>query len=140
MGRPGGAGIRRLPTPAEADAVEAAVATGPPEVVGHRRVVVRQSGGAEYLSVEVLLRTPAPAERMAEIRHRLERSIRGALPELVVSVRIRVGELPPPEPEDETRLDDTRPFDAEAGDEQPTEALAGPDTEPVLPSAPWPER
>lgn len=140
MGRPGGAGIRRLPTPAEADAVEAAVATGPPEVVGHRRVVVRQSSGAEYLSLEVLLRTPAPADRMAEIRHQLERTIRGALPEVVVSVRIRIGELPPPGPEDDTRLDLTRPFDAESGDEQPTEALAGPDGDPVLPSAPWPER
>ena len=147
MARPGGAGLRRLPTPAELDAVEAAVATGPPEVIGHRRVVVRMSGGAEYLSLEVLLRTPATAQRTAELRAQLERAIRGALPDVVVSVRVRVGELPPPAPEDTTRLDLTRPFDADAEptpDDQPTAALAEQPTEPgsgaVLPSAPWPER
>jgi hypothetical protein len=56
MARPGGAGLRRLPSEQELAAVDAAVATGPPEVIGHRRVVVRSAGGAEYLSLEVLIR------------------------------------------------------------------------------------
>ena len=150
MARPGGAGLRRLPTADEIDAVDAAVATGPAEVIGHRRVVVRSTGGAEYLSLEVLVRQRATPERAQEIREALERSIRGALPSLVVSVRIRVGELPPPGPEDPTRdLDDSRTlvFDEEAtrfADEQPTELIEDQPTEtaidPVLPSAPWEER
>lgn len=152
LARPGGAGLRRLATPAEADAVDAAVATGPPEVIGHRRVVVRSTGGAEYLSLDVLVRRLPDPQRVAEIRGQLERSIKGALPELVVSVRVRAGELPPPGPEDPTRNaaeERTRVFDEEAtqaGDERPTERLdldetarlpAEPSSDAVLPSAPW---
>ncbi|MGI9187638.1 MAG: hypothetical protein ACR2J9_09040 [Gaiellales bacterium] len=147
MARPGGAGLRRLPTDVEVAAVDAAVATGPPEVIGHRRVVVRSTGGAEYLSLEVLMRQRVAAGRAQEICSALEQSIKGALPDLVVSVRIRVGELPPAGPEDPTRqLDDTRTqvFDEEATafvDDQPTELLEDQPTEtdvdPVLPSAPW---
>lgn len=147
MARPGGAGLRRLPTDQELAAVEAAVATGPPEVVGHRRVIVRATGGAEYLSLEVLMRQRVAAGRAQEIRSALERSIKGALPDLVVSVRIRVGELPAAGPDDPTRqLDDSRTlvFDEEAtmlAEDQPTELLEDQPTEsdgdPVLPSAPW---
>ena len=149
MARPGGAGLRRLPTEDEIAAVDAAVATGPPEVIGHRRVVVRATGGAEYLSLEVLVRQRCSAEQMLEVREALERAIRGALPDLVVSVRIRVGELPPVGSEDRTRqLDDTRTqvFDEEATrfsedeatqvDDEPTQVAI----DPVLPSAPWRDR
>ena len=148
MARPGGAGLRRLPTDEEVAAVDAAVATGPPEVIGHRRVVVRSAGGAEYLSLEVLMRQRVAAGRAQEICSALEQSIKGALPDLVVSVRIRVGELPPAGPEDPTRqLDDTRTqvFDEEAtvfAEDQPTELIEDQPTEtdadPVRPSAPWP--
>ena len=65
-------------------------------------------------------------------------------------VRIRVGELPPPGPEDPTRdLDHSRTlvFDEEAtrfADDQPTELIEDQPTEtaidPVLPSATWEER
>jgi hypothetical protein len=147
MARPGGAGLRRLPTDAELAAVDAAVATGPPEVIGHRRVVVRSTGGAQYLSLEVLVRQRLAAGRSREISSALEQSIKGALPELVISVRIRVGELPPPGSEDPTRqIDDSRTqiFDEEAtqfAEDQPTELLEDQPTEtdhdPVLPSAPW---
>ena len=150
MARPGGAGLRRLPTDEEVAAVDAAVATGPPEVIGHRRVVVRSAGGAEYLSLEVLMRQRVAAGRAQEICSALEQSIKGALPDLVVSVRIRVGELPPAGPEDPTRqLDDTRTqvFDEEAtvfAEDQPTELIEDQPTEtdadPVLPSAPWPQQ
>ena len=146
LARPGGAGLRRLATPVEADAVDAAVATGPPEVIGHRRVVVRATGGAEYLSLDVLVRRAPTPDRAAEIRAQLERSIKGALPDLVVAVRVRVGELPPPGPDDPTRVgDDARTvvYDEEATRaiaDQPTEAIADQPTEPgsgaVLPSAP----
>jgi hypothetical protein len=109
--------------------IDAAVATGPSEVIGHRRVVIRTTGGAEYLSLEVLVRQRPSEARTQELRAQLEQSIKGALPELVVSVRVRVGELPPPGPEDPTRqLDDTRTllFDERAsltGDQQLTEVL-----------------
>ena len=147
MARPGGAGLRRLPTEDELAAVDAAVATGPPEVIGHRRVVVRSTGGAEYLSLEVLIRQRVIAGRAQEICSALEQSIKGALPDLVVSVRVRVGELPPAGPDDPTRqLDDSRTlvYDEEATlfvEDQPTELLEEQPTEtdvdPVLPSAPW---
>ena len=147
MARPGGAGLRRVATEEEIAAVDAAVATGPPEVIGHRRIVVRSTGGAEYLSLEVLMRQRVAAGRAQEICSTLEQSIKGALPALVVSVRIKVGELPPPGPEDPTRqLDDTRTqvFDEEATQfdvDQPTELIDDQPTEtdgdPVLPSAPW---
>jgi hypothetical protein len=150
MARPGGAGLRRLPSEQELAAVDAAVATGPPEVIGHRRVVVRSAGGAEYLSLEVLIRQRVAAGRAQEICSLLEQSIKGALPDLVISVRIRVGELPPLGPDDPTRqLDDTRTqvFDEEAtvlADDQPTELIEDQPTEanadPVLPSAPWQEQ
>ncbi|MGI9116257.1 MAG: hypothetical protein ACR2JV_01305 [Gaiellales bacterium] len=150
MARPGGAGLRRLPTDAETAAVDAAVATGPAEVIGHRRVVVRSTSGAEYLSLEVLARQRPAPERARAIAEQLERSIKGALPELVVSVRLRVGELPPAGPEDPTRLAEatrTLVFDEEAtrlADDQPTELIEDQPTEPaggrVLPSAPWEER
>lgn len=147
MARPGGAGLRRLPTDDELAAVDAAVATGPPEVIGHRRVVVRSTGGAEYLSLEVLMRQRVAAGRAQEICSALEQSIKGALPDLVVSVRIRIGDLPPAGPDDPTRqLDDSRTqvFDEEATafiEDQPTELLEDQptqtDVDPVLPSAPW---
>jgi hypothetical protein len=147
MARPGGAGLRRLPTEDELAAVDAAIATGPPEVIGHRRVVVRSTGGAEYLSLEVLIRQRVIAGRAQEICSALEQSIKGALPDLVVSVRVRVGELPPAGPDDPTRqLDDSRTlvYDEEATlfvEDQPTELLEEQPTEtdvdPVLPSAPW---
>lgn len=147
MARPGGAGLRRLPTDDELAAVDAAVATGPPEVIGHRRVVVRSTGGAEYLSLEVLMRQRVAAGRAQEICSVLEQSIKGALPDLVVSVRIRVGDLPPAGPDDPTRqLDDSRTqvFDEQATafiEDQPTELLEDQptqtDVDPVLPSAPW---
>ena len=127
--------------------VHAAVATGPPEVIGHRRVVIRSTGGAEYLSLEVLMRQRVAAGRAQEICSALEQSIKGALPDLVVSVRIRVGDLPPAGPDDPTRqLDDSRTqvFDEEATafiEDQPTELLEDQptqtDVDPVLPSAPW---
>ena len=147
LARPGGAGLRRVARPEEADAVAAAVATGPPEVIGHRRVVIRASGGAEHLSAEVLLRRDPDPARAAEIRSQLERAIKGALPELVVSVRLRVGELPAPGPDDPTRQAEptaTLVFD-ELADERPTEAIdAGAAADraahgAVLPSAPWRE-
>ncbi len=147
LARPGGAGLRRLPTASEQAAVDAAVATGPSEILGHRRIIVRSTGGAEYLSLEVLVRQRPTAERMRELRTVLEQSIRGALPDLVVSVQVRVGELPPPGPEDPTRhLDESRTqlFDEEAtlwAEDQPTELIEDQPTEtvsdPVLPSAPW---
>lgn len=147
MARPGGAGLRRLPTDDELAAVDAAVATGPPEVIGHRRVVVRSTGGAEYLSLEVLMRQRVAAGRAQEICSALEQSVKGALPDLVVSVRIRIGDLPPAGPDDPTRqLDDSRTqvFDEEATafiEDQPTELLEDQptqtDVDPVLPSAPW---
>ena len=147
MARPGGAGLRRLPTDDELAAVDAAVATGPPEVIGHRRVVVRSTGGAEYLSLEVLMRQRVAAGRAQEICSALEQSIKGALPDLVISVRIRIGDLPPAGPDDPTRqLDDSRTqvFDEEATafiEDQPTELLEDQptqtDVDPVLPSAPW---
>ena len=150
MARPGGAGLRRLATDEEVAAVDAAVATVPPEVIGHRRIVVRSTGGAEYLSLEVLMRQRVAAGRAQEICSALEQSIKGALPALVISVRIKVGELPPPGPEDPTRqLDDTRTqvFDEEATQfdvDQPTELMEDQPTEtdgdPVLPSAPWQDR
>jgi hypothetical protein len=158
LARPGGAGLRRLASERETAAVDAAVATGPSEVIGHRRVVIRTTGGAEYLSLEVLVRQRPSEARTQELRAQLEQSIKGALPELVVSVRVRVGELPPPGPEDPTRqLDDTRTllFDERAsltGDQQLTEVLDDNPTElideqpteavdaPVLPSAPWERR
>jgi hypothetical protein len=150
MARPGGAGLRRLPTDEEVAAVDAAVATGPPEVIGHRRVVVRATGGAEYLSLEVLVRQRVAGGRTLEISRALEQSIKGALPDLVVSVRVRVGELPAPGPDDPTRELDasrTQVFDEEATvfvDDQPTELLEGQSTETdgdlVLPSAPWQEQ
>jgi hypothetical protein len=150
MARPGGAGLRRLPTDEEVAAVDAAVATGPPEVIGHRRVVVRATGGAEYLSLEVLVRQRVAGGRTLEISRALEQSIKGALPDLVVSVRVRVGELPAPGPDDPTRELDasrTQVFDEEATvfvDDQPTELLEGQSTETdgdlVRPSAPWQEQ
>lgn len=110
LARPGGAGLRRVPTAAEARAVEAAVAHGPAEVIGFRRIVIRGTGGAEYLSVEALLRQKTTVERAVGIRWTLESAIKAALPNLVVSVRLRVGDV----------------------------TAAGPSTRAsVLPSAPW---
>jgi divalent metal cation (Fe/Co/Zn/Cd) transporter len=90
LGRPGGAGVRRLARPQEADAIEAVVAQGPGEVLGHRRVVVRTTGGAEYLSFEVLVRPPVPVQRREAIRATLEDGCRTALPHLVPTVSLRV--------------------------------------------------
>ena len=110
LARPGGAGLRRVPAPDETRAVEAAIAHGPPEVIGFRRVVIRGTGGAEYLSVEALLRQKVSAERAVGIRTALESTIKSALPNLVVSVRLRVNE------------ESTLPLSTGAS---------------VLPSAPW---
>lgn len=110
LARPGGAGLRRAPAPDETRAVEAAIAHGPPEVIGFRRVVIRGTGGAEYLSVEALLRQKVSAERAVGIRTALESTIKSALPNLVVSVRLRV-----------------------SGDSNPTLSTGA----SVLPSAPW---
>ncbi len=92
LARPGGAGLRRVPAPDETRAVEAAIAHGPPEVIGFRRVVIRGTGGAEYLSVEALLRQKVSAERAVGIRTALESTIKSALPNLVISVRLRVND------------------------------------------------
>ena len=110
LARPGGAGLRRVPAADETRAVEAAIAHGPPEVIGFRRVVIRGTGGAEYLSVEALLRQKVSAERAVGIRTALESTIKSALPNLVVSVRLRVNE------------ESTLPLSTGAS---------------VLPSAPW---
>lgn len=110
LARPGGAGLRRVPSPDETRAVEAAIAHGPPEVIGFRRVVIRGTGGAEYLSVEALLRQKLSAERSVGIRTALESTIKSALPNLVVSVRLRVQD-----------------------DSKPTRSTGA----TVLPSAPW---
>lgn len=61
-------------------------------MIGFRRVVVRGTGGAEYLSVEALLRQKVAGERAVGIRTALESTIKSALPNLVVSVRLRVSE------------------------------------------------
>lgn len=110
LARPGGAGLRRVPVPEETRAVEAAIAHGPPEVIGFRRVVIRGTGGAEYLSVEALLRQKVSGDRAVGIRWALESTIKSALPNLVVSVRVRVS-------------DDSNPSLSTGGS--------------VLPSAPW---
>jgi len=113
LARPGGAGLRRLATPEELRAVEGAITHGPAEVVGHRRVVVRSTGGADYLSVEVLLRPGVPAGRAQGVRDALEHAVKRALPDLVISVK---------------------PI------HQPDTGATGPDSDSVLPSAPWTER
>ncbi len=92
LARPGGAGLRRVASDVETRAVEAVIAHGPPEVIGFRRVVIRGTGGAEYLSVEALLRQQVAAERAVGIRTALESTIKSALPNLVVSVRLRVSD------------------------------------------------
>ncbi len=140
LARPGGAGLRRVPTPQETGAVEAAIIHGPPEVAGHRRLVVRSTGGAQYLSVEVLLRRPVAPGRAEAIREHLQHAVKQALPELVVDVRpvldphASVTQAPDPTRsyEDATELldDATQPLPAAPGDDGP-----GPDE--VLRSAPW---
>ncbi len=110
LARPGGAGLRRVPTADETRAVEAAIAHGPPEVIGFRRIVIRGTGGAEYLSVEARLRQRVSPERSTGVRTALESTIKAALPNLVVSVQLRASD------------DDNVPL--------PTRAS-------VLPSAPW---
>ncbi|MSO47808.1 MAG: hypothetical protein EXQ67_06965 [Thermoleophilia bacterium] len=92
LARPGGAGLRRVSTVDETRAVEAAIAHGPAEVIGFRRIVVRRTGGAEYLSVEALLRQKVTAARAVGIRTALESVIKSALPNLVISVRLRVAD------------------------------------------------
>lgn len=147
LARPGGAGLRRVPTPAESRAVEDAIIHGPPEVVGHRRLVVRTTGGAQYLSVEVLLRRAVQPGRAQAIRLQLERQIKVILPDLVVDVRpvldpdaaVRPGPEPTRSYEDATEPLDpptepigeiTRPLGAAAGDDDPG-------ADEVLGSAPW---
>ncbi|MEI7439900.1 MAG: hypothetical protein WCK20_09555 [Thermoleophilia bacterium] len=110
LARPGGAGLRRVPTTDETRAVEAAIAHGPPEVIGFRRIVIRGTGGAEYLSVEARLRQRVSPERAVGVRTALESTIKAALPNLVVSVRLRVSDA----------------------DDTPQRSRAS-----VLPSAPW---
>ena len=140
LARPGGAGLRRVPTPDETRAVEDAIIHGPPEVAGHRRLVVRSTGGAQYLSVEVLLRRTVPPGRALAIRAQLEHQIKLILPDLVVDVRPVLDPdaavRPAPEPtrsyEDATEpLDEaTRPLVGAPGDDDPG---AG----EVLGSEPW---
>jgi divalent metal cation (Fe/Co/Zn/Cd) transporter len=140
LARPGGAGLRRVPTPQETGAVEAAIIHGPPEVAGHRRLVVRSTGGAQYLSVEVLLRRPVAPGRAQAIRDHLQHAIKQALPELVVDVRpvldpdAAVAAAPDPTRsyEDATeRLDPATPPPSAAGGDD------GPGPGEVLGSAPW---
>ncbi|MFM7247528.1 MAG: hypothetical protein ACKO2Y_08685 [Actinomycetota bacterium] len=140
LARPGGAGLRRVPTPAEVRAVEDAIIHGPPEVAGHRRPVVRSTGGAQYLSVEVLLRRAVQPGRALAIRAELEHRIRQILPDLVVDVRpvldpdaaVRPALDPTRSYEDATELldDATQPLEAAAAGDEP-----GPGE--VLGSAPW---
>ena len=140
LARPGGAGLRRVPTPAETRAVEDAIIHGPPEVAGHRRLVVRSTGGAQYLSVEVLLRRAVQPGRAQAIRVQLEHQIKAILPDLVVDVRpvldpdaaVRPALEPTRSYDDATELldDATQPLDAAPADDEP-----GPDE--VLGSAPW---
>ena len=89
--RPGGAGIRRVPTDAELAAIVAVLAHGPGEALGYRRIVVRSTGAADYLSVEVLIRDDVPALRRQAIRDSLEQSIRLSLPDVVASVNLHPG-------------------------------------------------
>ncbi|MEY4226687.1 MAG: hypothetical protein RL190_1444, partial [Actinomycetota bacterium] len=140
LARPGGAGLRRVPTPDETRAVEDAIIHGPPEVAGHRRLIVRSTGGAQYLSVEVLLRRAVQPGRAQAIRAQLEHQIKAILPDLVVDVRpvldpdaaVRPALEPTRSYDDATELldDATRALDAAPADDEP-----GPDE--VLGSAPW---
>ena len=91
LARPGGAGIRRTPSAEESDLIAAVMSQAPPDVVGHRRVVVRSTGGAEYLSFDVLLKGRITLAREQAIRALLEQMVRRALPDLVVTVRFSVG-------------------------------------------------
>jgi hypothetical protein len=87
VGRPGGAGVRRVATADEVAVVVAAIAYGPTDAVGHRRLIVRRSGGVERLEVEILLRSGLSAERRAEVSALLEASIATSLEGMAVSVR-----------------------------------------------------
>ena len=75
LARPGGAGIRRTPSAAETDLIAAVMSQAPPDVVGHRRVVVRSTGGAEYLSFDVLLKERITLAREQAIRALLEQML-----------------------------------------------------------------
>lgn len=92
IGRPGGAGVRRLPTPDERAVVIAAVANGPADAAGYRRIVVRQSGGVERLEVEIVMRAGTPPERVREVGRLLEAAIQATLEDVAVEVRPRVGD------------------------------------------------
>lgn len=91
IGRPGGAGLRRLPTPDERSVVIAAIANGPADAAGYRRIVVRQSGGVERLEVEVVMRSGTSLDRAAEVGRLLEAAMQATFDELAVEVRPRVG-------------------------------------------------
>lgn len=91
IGRPGGAGVRRLPTPDERAVVIAAVANGPADAAGYRRIVVRQSGGVERLEVEIVMRAGTPPDRVREVGRLLEAAIQATLEDVAVEVRPRVG-------------------------------------------------
>lgn len=92
IGRPGGAGARRLPTAEERAVVNAAIANGPADAVGHRRIIVRQSGGVERLEVEVIMRAGTAGPRADEVGRLLEAAIQAMLEDLAVEVRIRTGD------------------------------------------------
>lgn len=92
IGRPGGAGVRRLPTPDERAVVIAAVANGPADAAGYRRIVVRQSGGVERLEVEIVMRAGTPPDRVREVGRLLEAAIQATLEDVAVEVRPRVGD------------------------------------------------
>jgi hypothetical protein len=79
--------MRRVPTASEVAVVVAAIAYGPTDAVGHRRMIVRQAGGVERLEVEVVMRAGVSAERMAEVVSILEASIASSLEGLAVTVR-----------------------------------------------------
>lgn len=92
IGRPGGAGTRRLPTPEERAIVNAAIANGPADAAGHRRIVIRQSGGVERLEVEVVMRAGTAPERADAVRRLLEAALETSLVDLAVEVRPRSAE------------------------------------------------
>ncbi len=88
LARPGGAGLRRSPTADETRVVESAIAIGPAGVRGYRRLIVRSTGGADYLSVDLLVDPDISPARRQAIRYYLEQSIHAGLPDLVVTVKI----------------------------------------------------
>lgn len=89
IGRPGGAGTRRVATADEVAVVVGAIAYGPTDAVGHRRLIVRRSGGVERLEVEIVLRNGLEPERVTEVTTLLEASIAASLEGMAVSVRPR---------------------------------------------------